>query len=226
MYKLTIVGGPQRGLAYSVSSHAMSIGRINGNDIVLPSNRVSKRHCVLVVDNTGVTVKDEGSSNGTFVNGVLAKSKKLSPGDRISVGEYVLELSKVEASTPVSKSISSIPQDNNVVPFPGVLSGLPIDSKSVNIQNNILGASSTDSNGSSKNENKKISIVEKIKFNFDKYVINFLYNLNEKHEWKTIIAWIFGASALDWLLVPGPALRHLANCYRKHTLLRLCQARL
>jgi len=35
-----------------------------------------------------------------------------------------------------------------------------------------------------------------LKFNFEKHVINFLYNLNERHEWRSIVLTIFGFSIL------------------------------
>lgn len=185
MYKLTVVGGPTRGSTYSVTDGNVSIGRVTGNDIVLDSNKVSKRHCVLVVDNTGVTVKDAGSSNGTFVNGVLAKAKRLAPGDRISVGEYVLELTRLEVASSVPTSYSQPPSYGNVLPFP--VSQVPQVEMPVG---------ATTANASPGVPPKNKSLVEKIKFNFDKYVINFLYNLNEKHEWRSLITSIFAAAIL------------------------------
>src|SRR3954453_14244261 len=94
MYKLTVVAGPNRGTSYPVQDGETSIGRQAGNTVVLPSAKVSKRHCVLAVNNGKVVMSDQGSSNGTFVNGVLVKSKPMKAGDRISVGEYVLELTE------------------------------------------------------------------------------------------------------------------------------------
>jgi PAS domain-containing protein len=69
------------------------------------------------VDNDRVLLRDNGSANGTFVNGVLSKSKKLQPGDRISVGEYVLELSQpsARAQSRVPVPLSGL---GNVLEFP------------------------------------------------------------------------------------------------------------
>ncbi len=100
MYKLTVVAGPNRGTTYVIHEGENSIGRQSGNEIVLSSSRVSKRHCTLVVSNGEVVVSDHGSSNGTFVNGELAKSRRVAPGDRISVGEFVLEMSAPPSSIP------------------------------------------------------------------------------------------------------------------------------
>lgn len=110
MYKLTVVDGPSRGSSFNLNEGELSIGRMSTNQVVLSSSRVSKRHCVLVVSNGQVVMRDQGSSNGTFVNGVVAQSRNLTPGDRIGVGEFVLELTQI-------KSARLLPPVNNVVPM-------------------------------------------------------------------------------------------------------------
>src|SRR4051812_43889197 len=95
MYKLTIISGPKRGESFHVNDIGeTSIGRQDGNEIVLQSQKISKRHCILVASNGELVLRDQGSSNGTFVNGVLSRQKLVKPGDKISVGEYVLEVVK------------------------------------------------------------------------------------------------------------------------------------
>ena len=92
MYRLTAVSGPTRGKHYSLDEGQITIGRQSTNQISLPSGKVSKLHCVIEVYGESVIVLDQNSSNGTFVNGLLAKKKKLNAGDRISIGEYIFEL--------------------------------------------------------------------------------------------------------------------------------------
>lgn len=109
MYRLTVVAGPTRGNSYPLHEGETTIGRLSSNGLVLNSGKVSKKHCVLVVSNGEVVVKDQGSANGTFVNGVLAKTPKpLATGDRVSVGEFVLELSQLssdQAQKPIALPI-------------------------------------------------------------------------------------------------------------------------
>jgi len=62
------------------------LGRSSQNDIVVRDVRVSRRHCRFVRAGASVSVVDEASQNGTFVNGVLVEKKVLKPGDRIDVG--------------------------------------------------------------------------------------------------------------------------------------------
>ena len=47
----------------------ISVGRIQGNDVVLPKGNVSKRHCRIVQRDNGFVVVDLRSTNGTYVNG-------------------------------------------------------------------------------------------------------------------------------------------------------------
>lgn len=117
MYKLTVVSGPNRGSTYPVKAGQVTIGRQSGNTITLSSSKISKQHCVLNIQEDVIQLQDSGSSNGTFVNGVLVKLKLLKPGDRIGVGEYVLELSKtVQTSHAVAPALQGF---GNTMQFPG-----------------------------------------------------------------------------------------------------------
>lgn len=46
----------------------------------------SRRHATLAVLGDEVSIKDEGSSNGTFVNGAKITEQKLTPGDEVQIG--------------------------------------------------------------------------------------------------------------------------------------------
>ncbi|MBP7843810.1 MAG: FHA domain-containing protein [Proteobacteria bacterium] len=69
------------------------IGRSKAADIQIPSKDISKTHCKLTVLPGGrAEVVDLGSSNGTYVNGVLVKRHSAKPGDYIGVGDYLFQL--------------------------------------------------------------------------------------------------------------------------------------
>ncbi len=90
--KLLVVSGPNRGATYFLEEGETSLGRATEASIVLASTQVSKKHFSIIVSHGKAELKDLGSSNGTFVNGVLTKRKFLANHDRISVGPFVLEL--------------------------------------------------------------------------------------------------------------------------------------
>lgn len=48
-----------------------SIGRIDECDCPVHDPRISKRHCAIVLEDGGASVKDLGSTNGTLADGVL-----------------------------------------------------------------------------------------------------------------------------------------------------------
>jgi FHA domain-containing protein/zinc ribbon protein len=65
----------------------LRIGRADDNDLPLPNPGVSRYHATLTRDaDGGYTIADQGSANGTAVNGRrIAEPTRLQPGDRIAV---------------------------------------------------------------------------------------------------------------------------------------------
>jgi hypothetical protein len=108
MYKLKVVSSPSNASLesdlFEVQNGENYLGRQAGNSIVLPSSKVSKRHCVLIASDGELVVRDQGSANGTFVNGVLTQSRRVGAGDRISLGDYVLQV--VAAAPPMSLQLA------------------------------------------------------------------------------------------------------------------------
>ncbi len=72
-----------------IGAHTV-IGRDELADIVLDDPGISRRHCEVRVTNDGPhlvsSIRDLGSTNGTYVNGERITSTRLSEGDQITVG--------------------------------------------------------------------------------------------------------------------------------------------
>ncbi len=124
MHRLVIVAGPNRGSAFSLIEGENTIGRQMDNHIVLTSSKVSKRHCALLVTSQEVILRDEGSTNGTFVNGALARRHTMRPGDKLGVGEFVLEL--VRSGVPAQMSTGQTGSFSNSLDV-GMLPSNPFD---------------------------------------------------------------------------------------------------
>ncbi|HHU10638.1 MAG TPA: DUF3662 domain-containing protein [Intrasporangiaceae bacterium] len=66
------------------------IGREDDSDIIFDDPGISRRHSEIRVTTDGprlrATVRDLGSTNGTFVNGERVSSQRLEDGDRITIG--------------------------------------------------------------------------------------------------------------------------------------------
>jgi pSer/pThr/pTyr-binding forkhead associated (FHA) protein len=68
------------------------IGRVPGNDFVLPNPQVSRRHCDVERVREGVVVRDLKSANGTFFEDRKIE-RQLVPFNRsFKIGPYVLEV--------------------------------------------------------------------------------------------------------------------------------------
>lgn len=65
------------------------VGRDNDAQIRIPSANVSRRHCEFEVRGGDVILRDQGSSNGTFVNAEKVDERALRPGDAIAIDEFV-----------------------------------------------------------------------------------------------------------------------------------------
>ena len=70
----------------SITRDPVVIGRMSGNDVVLADSNVSRRHAELRRDSEGWLLIDLGSTNGTLVNGKLAREHRLASGDKLSFG--------------------------------------------------------------------------------------------------------------------------------------------
>ncbi len=95
---LHVVAGPQTGRDFTFDQHdTFMIGRSEDAQFCLPQDRYfSRHHCILEIAPPQAFLRDLGSTNGTYVNGMRVDTAHLKSGDRIQGGETILE---VEVST-------------------------------------------------------------------------------------------------------------------------------
>ncbi len=81
---------PKRGTkTYQVSNPEVILGRSKECDMQILSTDVSRRHCQFKINDTGVTVRDLGSANGTNINGQPIQANTdipLTPETLIEIG--------------------------------------------------------------------------------------------------------------------------------------------
>ena len=71
----------------------ISIGRKEGNSIVMADQHVSGKHAQILVRNNGLFLEDLNSTNGTYLNGRKLKGRaKLSNKDEIRIGSGVFKI--------------------------------------------------------------------------------------------------------------------------------------
>ena len=83
---------------HELGSKALVVGRLDESDIPVPDSFVSRVHCGFLCVNSRITLKDLGSTNGTYRNGARVYECALNTGDRIQVGNATL-LFEIDAST-------------------------------------------------------------------------------------------------------------------------------
>lgn len=93
MYAVVITdeGGVRKRLDFSKPE--VTVGRVQGNDIVLPKRNVSKQHARLTLKDDQPLVVDLNSTNGTWVNGrKITSPHPLKQGDKIYIADFILTL--------------------------------------------------------------------------------------------------------------------------------------
>ena len=83
-------------------ANQLTIGRADGNDLVLVEGGVSRKHARIFSEGADVMIEDTGSANGTFVDGErIAGPTKLSARAQVVIGDYEIVLKG--AGAPKSK---------------------------------------------------------------------------------------------------------------------------
>jgi predicted component of type VI protein secretion system len=92
MAYLRIYAGERLLEQWELSSERTTIGRANDNDIVLPSNGVSKHHATIEKTGQSFVLVDNGSANGVYVNGDRIQRHTLKFWDEIQIFDWVARL--------------------------------------------------------------------------------------------------------------------------------------
>jgi len=91
---LRVIAGPHTGRIFTFDQHdTFLIGRSETANFCLPEDRFfSRNHCLLEIAPPQIFLRDLGSTNGTYVNGLRVEAVHMNSGDRIQGGETVLEV--------------------------------------------------------------------------------------------------------------------------------------
>jgi pSer/pThr/pTyr-binding forkhead associated (FHA) protein len=91
--KLKVLQGSNAGKELNISVPKFLIGRSDECQLRPKSDTVSRRHCLLTIDQGQVKVRDLKSRNGTLVNGQRIESTtQLKSGDVLKVGKLEFEV--------------------------------------------------------------------------------------------------------------------------------------
>jgi len=196
MHRLVIVSGPNRGSAFNLVEGENHIGRQMDNHIVLSSSKVSKKHCSIMVNSSEIFLRDETSTNGTFVNGALTKQQTLRSGDKLGVGEFVLEVVKArvaEVAVPESAGMGPLSVTGNTssgMMMPTAL-GMPggISAGKITIANSTFES----------RENvveEPDDLPSKLKVIFEGKIMPFFYSMLMKSDYSSVAGTVMGVAGL------------------------------
>jgi len=100
-WTVTILHTPDAAVGRHVAlGGQLRLGRVPGPEVELAVDdpKLSRQHATLTRAGVIVEVRDQGSRNGTFVNGVRVEARMLRPGDIVRIGDTLLTLEEAPAS--------------------------------------------------------------------------------------------------------------------------------
>ncbi len=115
---LVVASGVHQGKVIPVATPQFLIGRDPQCQLRPASQSISKQHCVLVVRDKSLFLKDFGSTNGTFVNEEQIEADielPIKTGDRVRVGPLDFT---VQITLPRPSDSTPLPDDLNLVNGP------------------------------------------------------------------------------------------------------------
>lgn len=91
---LAVQEGTARGKRVAVHHEPLVIGRSSDSDLQIPHRAVSRHHCAIWLDGDRYRIRDLGSTNRTRVNDAAVQETELHDGDRIVLGDSVLQFGR------------------------------------------------------------------------------------------------------------------------------------
>ena len=89
--RLLVVAGPRNGSEFLLTEVETSIGRGSDSVVVIPDISVSRKHVVIAREADKYVLIDQGSGNGTRLNGRSVDRSVLQSGDEIAMGDTVVK---------------------------------------------------------------------------------------------------------------------------------------
>ena len=121
--QLVIVEGGSKGTKLDLDKKRITVGKREGNDLVVDDRAVSRNHIEIVPEEDSYLLRDLGSTNGTFVNETKIREAFLVPGDVIRIGSSRLEFIafdekvRIEPSSMKLQTVSGLPDERLLVPI-------------------------------------------------------------------------------------------------------------
>ena len=122
---------PEGDLTFEIKPGAPQVvGRAMTSDIPVFDPTISRRHAELAVEGDQVSVRDLGSSNGTFVNGNRVQEFRLASGDFVTFGKVRFQLKDLAPPAAAIPTAPAKKEEKEPPPGATIVRQLPVrDSK-------------------------------------------------------------------------------------------------
>ncbi len=113
MFAITIRERSGQVYTFHFDKPEVLIGRVKGNDVILPKQNISKRHALVRVNGPRFVIEDFGSTNGTYVNGHrITGAVEIGADDKVYLGDFVMNF--VDLSNADLSSAPDLPPDGPI----------------------------------------------------------------------------------------------------------------
>jgi len=92
MAKLVILNQGMTGRTFELSGDRTTVGRVEDNSFQIADGSVSSHHAEILLHGTEILIKDNNSTNGTFINGDKISEAVLKPGQVLRFGQVELKI--------------------------------------------------------------------------------------------------------------------------------------
>jgi pSer/pThr/pTyr-binding forkhead associated (FHA) protein len=105
MPRLVVLSEGLTGRSHELKAETTTIGRTEENTFQIPDPSVSSHHCEVILRGNEVVIRDQNSTNGTFINGQQITESVLKPSQILRLGQVEVRLESEQAATSQKKQL-------------------------------------------------------------------------------------------------------------------------
>ena len=113
MARLTVNPGTEIAWEIPLKPGVNFLGRGEGNDFIIEDPSISSTHCQVTVKDSGVIVKDLGSTNGVFVNNTRVDEALVLNGQMFRLGDVTMQVQCPPTPTAAPSISAPVPQPSS-----------------------------------------------------------------------------------------------------------------
>ena len=116
------------------------VGRAVTSDLPIYDPTVSRRHAEVTLSDGGVSVRDLGSSNGTYINGTQVTQSTAGDGDIVTFGKIAFKVHQVTPAAPRPAVKPAEPSGFGMRPPEAtIVRQVPLEAQGANLQDKVSG---------------------------------------------------------------------------------------